>query len=117
MVCSRPVNEGTHCSQDTFTVGSRAACTWTSISGMPSSTSPPSFRLGPHTVRSATKDPLGEVNARPDRTKGDRMTSEAWIVEAVRTPVGRYGGALSSVRTGDLRAIVLLALVERAGGA
>ncbi len=39
--------------------------------------------------------------------------AEAWICDAVRTPIGRYGGALSSVRTDDLGAIPLRALVER----
>ncbi len=40
---------------------------------------------------------------------------EAWIVEAVRTPIGRYGGALAPVRPDDLGALVLEALMERAG--
>jgi acetyl-CoA acyltransferase len=40
---------------------------------------------------------------------------EAWIVGAVRTPIGRHGGALSSVRPDDLGAIALEALVERTG--
>ncbi len=40
---------------------------------------------------------------------------EAWIVEAVRTPIGRYGGALAPVRPDDLGAIVLEALMDRAG--
>ena len=31
--------------------------------------------------------------------------TEAWICDAVRTPIGRYGGALSSVRTDDLGAV------------
>jgi len=39
--------------------------------------------------------------------------AEAWICDAVRTPIGRYGGALSSVRTDDLGAIPLRALLER----
>ncbi len=39
--------------------------------------------------------------------------SEAWICDAVRTPIGRYGGALSSIRTDDLGALPLAALVER----
>ena len=39
--------------------------------------------------------------------------AEAWICDAVRTPIGRYGGALSSVRTDDLGAIPLRTLVER----
>jgi acetyl-CoA acyltransferase len=37
----------------------------------------------------------------------------AWICDAVRTPIGRYGGTLSSVRTDDLGAIPIAALVER----
>ncbi|NBW31658.1 MAG: acetyl-CoA C-acyltransferase [bacterium] len=40
---------------------------------------------------------------------------EAWIVEALRTPFGRYGGALSSVRPDDLAATVLEAVVTRSG--
>jgi 3-oxoadipyl-CoA thiolase len=44
-----------------------------------------------------------------------RSLREAWIVEAVRTPVGRYGGALASVRPDDLAALVLRAVVDRAG--
>ena len=39
--------------------------------------------------------------------------SEAFICDAVRTPIGRYGGALSSVRTDDLAAHPLAALMER----
>ena len=45
----------------------------------------------------------------------DRPLREAWIVEAVRTPIGRYGGALASVRPDDLAAVVLRAVVERSG--
>ena len=44
-----------------------------------------------------------------------RPVREAWIVEAVRTPIGRYGGALAGVRPDDLAAIVLRAVVDRAG--
>ena len=39
--------------------------------------------------------------------------TEAFICDAVRTPFGRYGGALSSVRADDLAAIPLKALMER----
>jgi len=39
--------------------------------------------------------------------------NHAYICDAVRTPFGRYGGALSSVRTDDLGAIPLRALIER----
>jgi len=39
--------------------------------------------------------------------------NEVYICDAVRTPVGRYGGSLSSVRTDDLAAISLKALMDR----
>src|SRR5450631_2881107 len=38
---------------------------------------------------------------------------DAFICDAVRTPIGRYGGALASVRTDDLGALPIRALVER----
>ncbi|MDN5668431.1 MAG: acetyl-CoA C-acyltransferase [Renibacterium salmoninarum] len=41
--------------------------------------------------------------------------AQAFLVDGVRTPVGRYGGALSSVRPDDLAATVLAALLERTG--
>ncbi|TFG67087.1 MAG: acetyl-CoA C-acyltransferase, partial [Thermomicrobiales bacterium] len=44
-----------------------------------------------------------------------RTVREAWIVEAVRTPIGRHGGALAAVRPDDLAAAVLRAVVDRAG--
>ena len=45
----------------------------------------------------------------------DGGLTEAWIVEAVRTPIGKHGGSLSTVRPDDLGATVLRALVERTG--
>ena len=39
--------------------------------------------------------------------------AEAYICDAARTPIGRYGGALSAVRTDDLGAIPIAALMER----
>lgn len=42
--------------------------------------------------------------------------SQAFICDAIRTPIGRYGGALSSVRTDDLGAIPLRALMQRNPG-
>ncbi len=36
-----------------------------------------------------------------------RPLREAWIVDAVRTPIGRYGGALAAVRPDDLAAVVI----------
>jgi len=42
--------------------------------------------------------------------------AEAYICDAIRTPIGRYGGALSAVRTDDLGAIPIAALMERNAG-
>jgi acetyl-CoA acyltransferase len=39
--------------------------------------------------------------------------AEAFICDAIRTPIGRYGGSLAQVRTDDLGAIPLKALMER----
>jgi 3-oxoadipyl-CoA thiolase len=44
-----------------------------------------------------------------------RPLREAWIVAAVRTPIGRYGGALAAVRPDDLAAAAIRAVVERSG--
>jgi 3-oxoadipyl-CoA thiolase len=44
------------------------------------------------------------------------MMQQAWICDAVRTPFGRYGGALAAVRTDDLGAVPIKALVERNAG-
>ena len=42
--------------------------------------------------------------------------TEAFICDAVRTPIGRYAGALSSVRADDLAAIPIKALIDRNPG-
>jgi acetyl-CoA acyltransferase len=42
--------------------------------------------------------------------------SEAWICDYVRTPIGRFGGSLSTVRTDDLGAVPLRALMGRHPG-
>ena len=42
--------------------------------------------------------------------------THAFICDAIRTPIGRYGGALSSVRTDDLGAIPIRALMARSPG-
>jgi acetyl-CoA acetyltransferase len=53
------------------------------------------------------------------RVKGVSMAAtagpQAFLVGGVRTPVGRYGGSLSSVRPDDLAALVLREAVSRAG--
>jgi 3-oxoadipyl-CoA thiolase len=43
------------------------------------------------------------------------MTNQAYICDAVRTPIGRYGGALSGIRTDDLGALPIKALMTRNG--
>jgi acetyl-CoA acyltransferase len=42
--------------------------------------------------------------------------TDAFIVDAIRTPFGRYGGALASVRADDLAALPIAALIERNPG-
>ena len=46
---------------------------------------------------------------------GVTTMTEAFICDAVRTPIGRHGGALAHVRTDDLAAIPIRALAERSG--
>jgi 3-oxoadipyl-CoA thiolase len=43
------------------------------------------------------------------------LTGDALILDALRTPIGRYRGALSGVRPDDLAALVIAAIVERSG--
>ncbi|MBX6362711.1 MAG: acetyl-CoA C-acyltransferase [Gemmatimonadetes bacterium] len=40
---------------------------------------------------------------------------EAWIIDAVRTPIGRHGGSLAAVRPDDLAAVAVSAVVRRTG--
>lgn len=42
--------------------------------------------------------------------------TDVFLIDGIRTPVGRYGGSLSSVRTDDLAAIPIAALMERNPG-
>ena len=41
--------------------------------------------------------------------------TDAYVIDALRTPVGRYGGALANARPDDLAAHVIRAAVERNG--
>ncbi len=51
---------------------------------------------------------------RPSATTDTEETmKEAVIVDAIRTPIGRYGGVLKSIRPDDLAAIAIKAIVER----
>src|SRR5947199_2134641 len=44
-----------------------------------------------------------------------RTMNEAYICAALRTPVGKHGGALAGVRADDLAAVPIRAVVERSG--
>src|SRR3954451_5051639 len=44
-----------------------------------------------------------------------RTVIDAYVIDAVRTPIGRYGGALANARPDDLAAHVTKAAVERNG--
>ncbi len=46
-------------------------------------------------------------------TENILMTKNTWICDAIRTPIGRYGGALASVRPDDMAAHILRALSQR----
>src|SRR5690348_6713899 len=50
---------------------------------------------------------------RGKRHRRGRSMADAFICDAVRTPIGRYGGALASVRADDLAAVPLTALMRR----
>ncbi|HQS06838.1 MAG TPA: acetyl-CoA C-acetyltransferase, partial [Daejeonella sp.] len=41
--------------------------------------------------------------------------NEVYIISAVRTPIGSFGGSLSSLSASDLGAVAIKAAVERAG--
>src|SRR5262245_38610691 len=41
------------------------------------------------------------------------MAQEVWVVAALRTPIGRHGGALAKVRPDDLAAVTVDAVVKR----
>jgi 3-oxoadipyl-CoA thiolase len=43
------------------------------------------------------------------------VSREVWVIDAVRTPIGRNGGRLANVRPDDLAAVALRAIVQRAG--
>ena len=40
-------------------------------------------------------------------------TKTVWLIDAVRTPIGKHGGMLSSLRPDDLGALVLKAIIDR----
>ena len=66
--------------------------------------------LGPARARRQAAPTIGAMTR-----SLDRPLRETWIIDAVRTPIGRYGGALASVRPDDLAAVVVRAIVDRSG--
>ena len=47
------------------------------------------------------------------RTKAKDIMKEVFVIDAIRTPIGKYGGILSTIRPDDLLAIVIHALMGR----
>src|ERR1700687_5046938 len=54
-----------------------------------------------------------KLSPRPARCGRIQKRSEVFICDAARTPIGRYGGSLAKVRTDDLAAVPIRALVAR----
>ncbi len=74
---------------------------------------------GPVAVRSRSGEPTGAPRGRRAARRGGPLASpvvqEAFIIDALRTPIGRYGGALAGARPDDLAALVVRRAVERNG--
>src|SRR5258708_2587692 len=74
--------------------------------------SPPRRRLRRKSSRccaSFTPAPSGRMATRRE----ENPMRDAFICDAVRTPIGRYGGSLAKVRTDDLAAVPIRALIRR----
>src|SRR3546814_5092086 len=65
-------------------------------------------RAGPRIKSGVTIQPITDSNRRPEMT-----LRRAAIVAPIRTPVGKFGGSLSSMGAGELGAVILKALIER----
>jgi delta 1-pyrroline-5-carboxylate dehydrogenase len=57
----------------------------------------------------------GSTSTEVGRTAPSLLMRHAWIIDAVRTPIGRHGGALAGVRPDDLAAVAVRSIVERTG--
>src|SRR5690606_8558702 len=85
---------------------------------------PPRARRGPAVLARAARRPRRaaadperqDPQVRPARPlRGGVSMSAAYLVAGVRTPIGRYAGALAPVRTDDLAAHVISTLMSRHG--
>ncbi len=82
--------------------------------------SPPDLADGDRPVRFSSSGGAATRNAFRLRLYWPRMSSgsstrPAYIVDSVRTPIGRHGGALAAVRPDDLAAVVIAEIVRRTG--
>ena len=75
--------------------------------GWPLAVSPDLSTTDPPTAEELT------VLRRLEATKGASMSGEVFILDAVRTPIGRHGGALAGQRPDDLAAHVIAELLKR----
>src|SRR5690606_21889677 len=69
----------------------------------------------PPAAGAAGRSRCARLDAGGDGGRRDMSVRDAYFVAALRTPVGRHGGALAPVRPDDLAAAVLSEIVERAG--
>src|SRR6478609_1873391 len=92
------------------------SCARTSTSSSPTASSAtPSGSPCPGTAPAVVvPTPRSPVSTSPSCSKGSTMP-EAYIVDAVRTPVGKRGGALASMHSADLAAHSISALMRRTG--
>ena len=63
--------------------------------------------------RGGARGAAGPAGAHAARSRGGGVMAEAFVCDYVRTPIGRFGGALATVRTDDLAAVPLKALMSR----
>src|SRR4030095_3308903 len=56
---------------------------------------------------------FGPIVIQKSNSKAKYIMKNVFIIDAIRTPIGKYGGALSTVRPDDLLAIVIHALMQR----
>ena len=68
----------------------------------------------PRVARAVRRGPRQDLRGQRSPRAGSQLSGEAFILDAVRTPFGRYGGALAGVRPDDLAAHVVRALLARA---
>src|SRR5256886_11646148 len=76
---------------------------------------PPRSTLFPYTTLFRSPRQGGARQLHRNQNGLDRFVTDAFICAALRTPVGKHGGALASVRADDLAAIPIKAVVERTG--